>query len=103
MAWNARSSLGLLVVISVAAFGAAQSAQAAIETRETLKTYFQTGDVPTQEQFATLIDSAVHFVDDRNLIGLRVYDPAVSYLPGDTIIFERLAAGAAVGAIAEGT
>jgi|SoiMethySBSTD1v2_1073268.scaffolds.fasta_scaffold2175457_1 hypothetical protein len=92
----------VLAVVSLAIFGSAQ-AQAAIESRETLKTYFQTGDVPTAEQFATLIDSLVHFVDDRDLIGLRVYDPQASYLPGDTVVFERLGAGATVGAIAEGT
>ena len=92
-----------LAVVSLAIIGSAEPAQAAIESRETLKTYFQTGDVPTEQQFATLIDSLVHFVDDRDLIGLRVYDPQASYLPGDTIVFERLAAGATVGAIAEGT
>ncbi len=32
-------------------------ARAAIESREVLKSYFQTGDKPTQQQFATLIDS----------------------------------------------
>jgi hypothetical protein len=34
------------------------------ESRTTLKTYFQTGDVPTEEQFETLIDSLQH-VDDQ--------------------------------------
>ena len=33
------------------------SAQAAIESRDQLKTYFETGDIPTEEQFGNLIDS----------------------------------------------
>jgi hypothetical protein len=37
--------------------GAALVARAAIESREILKTFFQTGDVPTQDQFAILIDA----------------------------------------------
>lgn len=36
----------------------------ASENRTTLKTYFETGDRPTQEQFATLIDSCVNNIDD---------------------------------------
>jgi hypothetical protein len=38
-------------------------AHAAIEPRSILKTYFQSGDKPTQEQFATLIDSFIHQTD----------------------------------------
>jgi YD repeat-containing protein len=64
----------------------------AVEPRDILKTYFETGEVPTQDrvsrnilksyfergdkpaesQFATLIDSMVNRLDDRNLLGLRV-------------------------------
>jgi hypothetical protein len=39
-------------------------ALAAIESRSILKTYFETGSVPTQEQFGTLIDSFIHQTDD---------------------------------------
>jgi hypothetical protein len=102
MEWRIRGSFGLVAVISLAIFSSAQAARAAIESRETLKTYFQTGDVPTAEQFATLIDSTINFVDDRKLIGLKVYDPQSSYLAGDTIVFNRLSVGATVGEIAEG-
>lgn len=35
---------------------------APLENRDTLKTYFETGDIPTQDQFADLIDS---FIDLR--------------------------------------
>ncbi len=43
----------------------------AIETRDILKSFFETGDKPTQAQFSTLIDSTVNLVDDRYLLGLR--------------------------------
>lgn len=35
------------------------------QTREQLKKYFETGDIPTQEQFASLIDSYIHKLDDN--------------------------------------
>lgn len=93
----------ILAGMTVAVLDSARPVQAAVETRAILKTYFQTGDVPTQQQFGTLIDSAVNIVDDRNLIGLKVYDPALIYLPGDTVVFNRLSIGDQVGALAEGT
>ena len=42
----------------------------AIEPRNILKTFFETGDIPTQEQFSTLIDSTVNRITDRYLLGL---------------------------------
>jgi len=39
------------------------------ETREQLKKYFETGDIPTQEEFANLIDSFIHAFED----GLKIY------------------------------
>jgi hypothetical protein len=101
--WRFRGSNALVALISLAVFGSAQSAHGAIESRETLKTYFQTGDVPTQDQFKDLIDSSINFIDDRNLIGLKVYDPQSTYQVGDTVVFQRLAVGASVGAVAEGS
>jgi len=35
-----------------------------MESRTTLKAYFQTGDKPTEAQFASLIDSVPNLVDD---------------------------------------
>ena len=61
-------------------------ATAAIEKRDILKTYFENGEIPTQDQFAALIDSAVNVIGDRYLLGLRQYDPALVYRPGDTAI-----------------
>jgi hypothetical protein len=37
--------------------------------RNVLKSYFETGDIPTQEQFNDLIDSSLNLVDD----GLTIY------------------------------
>ncbi|HTF04233.1 MAG TPA: hypothetical protein VK826_09405, partial [Bacteroidia bacterium] len=55
--------------------------------RTVLKEYFQTGDKPSAAQFGIFIDSTVNFVDDRDFIGLREYNPAADYLPGDTAVF----------------
>ncbi len=40
----------------------------AVETRIQLKTYFETGDKPTQRQFENLIDSTLHSSDDNIFI-----------------------------------
>lgn len=40
----------------------------AIESRSTLRTFFETGDIPTQEEFWDVIDSYVHQKDDGILI-----------------------------------
>ena len=42
----------------------------AIESRAVLKTYFETGDVPTEEQFCNLIDSFISRIDD----GVYIYE-----------------------------
>ena len=55
--------LAVLAVLLVLTLPGAP-ARAAIETRDVLKTYFETGDVPTQSQFANLIDSFIHQTDD---------------------------------------
>lgn len=41
----------------------------AIEPREQLKTYFQTGDIPTEDQFDDVLDSYIHKTDD----GVTIY------------------------------
>jgi hypothetical protein len=84
---------GALVAGSVllASIGA-KDAYAIVE-RPVLKEYFQSGDKPTAQQFSTLIDSAVTFIDDRYLLGLKTYDPKLTYLPGDTVIFKRIGIG----------
>ena len=41
------------------------------QSRTALTGYFEHGDKPTASQFGSLIDSALNFVDDRGLLGLR--------------------------------
>jgi len=60
-----------LVATLVVMLLAATPTHAAIESRNILKSYFQTGDKPTQSQFGTVIDSMVNILDDRYLLGLR--------------------------------
>lgn len=42
----------------------ATNSYAAIENRDVLKSFFETGDTPTEQQFANFIDSMVNLVDD---------------------------------------
>ncbi|MGZ4117648.1 MAG: hypothetical protein ACXVPY_09210 [Bacteroidia bacterium] len=42
-----------------------------IESRKILKTFFETGDIPTQEQFGDVIDSYIHQQDDNVTIYLE--------------------------------
>ena len=37
-----------------------------IETRLQLKTYFETGDIPTEEQFINFLDSYWHLLDSNS-------------------------------------
>ena len=55
--------------------------------RNILKQYFQRGDRPTEGQFDSLLDSTLNIIDDRYLLGLRVYDPAKIYIAGDTMLY----------------
>jgi hypothetical protein len=48
--------------VAILCFG--PPAHGAIEPRAILKTFFETGDVPTQDQFSNLIDSYIHQTDD---------------------------------------
>jgi len=43
------------------------------QTRTTLKTYFETGDTPTESQFADLIDSVSNITDDGILTSEKWY------------------------------
>lgn len=46
----------------------------AIESRDILKTYFETGNIPTEQDFANLIDSYIHRIDD----GVYIFDVPAS-------------------------
>lgn len=66
-----RNFLYLPFVATTAILFCSPPAHGTIEPRSILKTYFETGDVPTQEQFSNLIDSYIHQTDDGlTLIGL---------------------------------
>lgn len=51
-----------LFTVGVLSLNFAVPCRAAIESRNVLKTYFETGDVPTEDQFANLIDSTLNLV-----------------------------------------
>jgi len=62
----------------------------ASENRTTLKTYFETGDRPTQEQFATLIDSCVNNIDDAiPMVYVCTLTPD-NLLPSDKVLANTL-------------
>ncbi len=63
---------GLLLLAAIAASSAAP-VHAAIVSRNVLKTFFESGDVPTQQQFSNLLDSYIHQTDDGlTLVGMGV-------------------------------
>lgn len=51
----------------------------AIKSRNTLKSYFETGDKPTQDEYGDLIDSMVHPDEDVTLFGVGIYNPTKLY------------------------
>lgn len=68
------------------------SAQGAIESRSVLKTYFETGDIPTEEQFSDLIDSYIHRQDD----GVAIIFESGASLDSHSV---RSATGGVVGSV----
>jgi hypothetical protein len=52
------------VVATTAILSGSLPARGAVVPRAILKTFFETGDVPTQDQFSNLIDSYIHQTDD---------------------------------------
>lgn len=68
------------------------------ETRSILKSYFQTGDTPTEEQFGNLIESVVNFMDDDHLLGVHTAADGGGAILGDgAVIGSGLAYGPAEG------
>ena len=61
--------------------------------RHTLKSYFQKGDVPTEEQFAELIDSVPNIVDDGEAVrtedGWALYPRKGGMMEADTDFRQR--------------
>jgi hypothetical protein len=61
-----------------------------IQDRNTLKSYFEEGSDPTEEQFASLIDSFAHLNEDSAQLGLGIYDSGREYPSGICVIYEGL-------------
>ncbi len=73
---NLSHTLAAMVVLAV--FAPLAEAKPKV-SRSVLKTYFEAGDRPTQQQFATLIDSTINIVEDRHLLGLKTYESATTF------------------------
>ena len=92
---------GMLTVAALATF--VGTLRAAEQTRDYLYTKFQDGDIPTQDQFGTLIDSALNLIDDRFTLEGIVASPgggAAFFGPGTTID-DQLSYGPAAGLSSE--
>ncbi len=74
------------ICVAVLALLAVGTARGAIVSREILKTFFEKGDKPTEQQFGTLIDSFVHQTDD----GLTIFKMGV--VAGGPGLFAELTA-----------
>jgi hypothetical protein len=80
------------IVIGLIVVGAA----GAYASRDTLKTYFQTGDVPNQEEFSDTIDSMINKKDD----GITVIED-VGASSGDTSVKSESTSQAKVQTVPE--
>lgn len=58
----------------------------AILPRNLLKSFFETGDKPSESQFGSLIDSMLHSTEDQPRLGLRAYDASRTYVTGEAVI-----------------
>lgn len=62
----------------------------AVVQRNVLKSFFETGDKPTADQFADTIDSSMNLQDDGISSDSKVYNPTKNYEPGDTVVNSQL-------------
>ncbi len=69
--------LGVGIVVIIIGVGAYAS-------RDSLKTYFETGDVPNQEEFSDTIDSTINKKDDGVTVNSEVAAPVTKELTADT-------------------
>jgi hypothetical protein len=56
-------------------------------SKSLIKAYFETGDKPTQEQFYSLVDSYLNFINEKKYLGFKVYNTTIGYAPGDITIY----------------
>lgn len=59
-------------------------------TRTVLRSFFERGDIPTENQFGSFIDSSLNLIEDKRFLGLKAYDPTFAYDVGDTTIYTEL-------------
>lgn len=71
-------ALGVVVIVGGGVY--------ALVPRTVLKSFFQTGDKPTETQFADTIDSAMNLQDDGQSTGAKEYTPTKEYLVGDAVV-----------------
>jgi len=57
-----------------------------VKTRRYIKTRFENGDVPTEQDFIDLIDSYFHLTEDQKKAGLTEFKPEVYIAKGRVVI-----------------
>jgi hypothetical protein len=50
-----------------------------VYARDILKSWFERGDKPTQEQFANLLDSLFHKTEDEDFLKKAIHNPSIAY------------------------
>ena len=67
---NNRVTVAMVLAGLCVLLGPAKVMLAPLDPRSILRTYFETGDIPTEDQFGNFIDSIVNQVDDSVLQGM---------------------------------
>lgn len=73
----------IIIILAIVVIGGGVFA---VANRTVLKSFFEKGDKPTQEQFTDTIDSSIHTQDDSKQTGSKVYNPTKTYTAGDTVV-----------------
>jgi hypothetical protein len=86
--------LALAVSVLLASAIATQSTLARpIVNKAVLKSFYETGDVPTESQFGNFIDSMVNLTGNLNVVGIAVTEPASPPAPGGNASSKRFGVG----------
>jgi hypothetical protein len=75
----------IFIILAIVLIGGATYA---VVNRAVLKSFFETGDKPTEAQFSDTIDSALNMTDDGDaaVAGKKEYTPTKEYTAGDTVV-----------------
>ncbi|MFG0257419.1 MAG: hypothetical protein ACF8GE_05910 [Phycisphaerales bacterium JB043] len=79
--------------LSIASIATTSTLARPIESRDVLKTYFETGDVPTEQQFSNFIDSMVNLTGGLHVEGIGVITPPIAPQPGEDVSAMRFDVG----------